>query len=98
MQPHLAAEPAPHELFGYEVLEMIGEGARSTIYVVAHPQTHQVLAMKHVVLRRDKDERFFDQLRNELEVSQRFTPPRACAARWSCATTTRCFAARRKWR
>jgi serine/threonine protein kinase len=63
----------PRELFGYEVLDLIGEGARSVIYAVAHPQTHQILAMKHVVLRREKDERYFEQLVNEFEVSQKFS-------------------------
>jgi eukaryotic-like serine/threonine-protein kinase len=65
----------PHELFGYEVVDFIGEGAGSLIYLVAHRRTQQVHALKHVVHRHEKDERFFEQLRNEFEVSRQFKNP-----------------------
>ena len=60
----------PKTLFGYEVLSFLGQGAGSDIYVVTHPQTKQVYALKHVVRKTDKDERFIDQLENEFEASR----------------------------
>ncbi len=65
----------PRNIFDYEVLDFIGEGAGSLIYVVAHGATGQLHALKHVCRRRDKDQRFIDQLQNEFAVSQRFSHP-----------------------
>jgi len=60
----------PKELFGYEVLDYLGQGARSDIYVVSDPQTHQIYALKHVVRKSDKDDRFIEQLENEYEIGR----------------------------
>ena len=60
----------PKTLFGYEVLSHLGQGAGSDIYVVSHPQTKQVYALKHVVRKTDKDDRFIEQLENEFEASR----------------------------
>lgn len=60
----------PKALFSYEVLDYIGEGAGSRIYVVSHPDTHQIYALKHVVRNTDRDERFVEQLENEYEVGR----------------------------
>jgi serine/threonine-protein kinase len=60
----------PKSLFGYEVLDFIGRGAGSIIYLVSHPDTHQIYALKHVVRKTDKDERFVQQLQNEYEVGK----------------------------
>ncbi len=65
----------PRTLFDYEVLDYIGEGAGSVIYVVAHPETRQICALKHVVRRREKDVRFFEQLENEFNITQQFAHP-----------------------
>lgn len=65
----------PDELFGYEVLDAMGQGAGSTIYAVSHPQTHQICALKHVVARTDKEQRFIEQLRAEFEVGQKVNHP-----------------------
>jgi serine/threonine-protein kinase len=65
----------PENLFGYEVLEAMGQGAGSTIYAVSHPQTHQICALKHVVARNDKEQRFIEQLRAEFEVGQKVNHP-----------------------
>ncbi len=62
---------SPHNLFGYEILELLGEGAGSLIYAAVHPQTRQICAVKHVVCKTDKDQRFIEQLRAELEVGQK---------------------------
>lgn len=59
----------PRTLFGYDVLEFLGEGAGSLIYAVSDPAIKQVYAMKHVVVKTDRDVRFVDQLRNEFDVS-----------------------------
>jgi serine/threonine-protein kinase len=61
----------PKTLFGYEVLDFIGEGAGSRIYVVSDPQTRQLYALKHVIRQTEKDERFIDQLEAEFEVGRK---------------------------
>ena len=60
----------PRELFGFEVLDYLGQGARSDIYVVSHPETKQVYALKYVVRKTEKDDRFIEQLENEFEVGR----------------------------
>ena len=65
----------PRTLFDYEVLDFLGEGAGSLIYVVAHPQTHQVYAMKYVRRKTEKDARFFEQLENEYDIGRELTHP-----------------------
>ncbi len=61
----------PQELFGYEIIEQIGEGAGSTIYVVSHRETKQIYALKHVIRKTDKHARFIDQLESEFEVARK---------------------------
>ncbi|MGA2582552.1 MAG: serine/threonine-protein kinase [Tepidisphaeraceae bacterium] len=63
------------KLLQYEVLERLGEGARSVIYAVSDPQTHQVYALKHVVRQDAKDLRFIEQVENEYEISKQFNHP-----------------------
>src|SRR5688572_5564091 len=63
------------KLLHYDVLERLGEGARSTIYAVRDPQTNQVFALKHVVRADQKDIRFIEQMENEYEISRQFTHP-----------------------
>jgi serine/threonine protein kinase len=65
----------PQKLLSYEVLERLGEGARSTIYAVSDPVTKQVYALKHVVRAEPKDIRFIEQMMAEFEVSKLFTHP-----------------------
>lgn len=60
----------PSSLFGYNVIDLIGYGAGSTIYAVSDPKTHQVYALKHVVRKNDKDIRFVEQLEAEHAVGQ----------------------------
>jgi serine/threonine protein kinase len=59
----------------YDVLERLGEGARSVIYLVQDPVTRQVYALKHVVRTGPKDLRFIEQMENEYEISRQFTHP-----------------------
>jgi serine/threonine protein kinase len=63
----------PQKLLHYDVLERLGEGARSTIYSVRDPETRQLYAMKHVVRVQPKDLRFIEQMETEFEVSRQFT-------------------------
>src|SRR5687768_1724214 len=65
----------PRRVFEYEIIDRIGSGAGSVIYVVSHEQTQQLYALKHVIKRTEKDERFIDQLENEYEISRQFTHP-----------------------
>jgi len=63
------------KLLHYDVLERLGEGARSTIYLVQDPETRQVYALKHVVRVEPKDIRFIEQMETEYEISRQFTHP-----------------------
>ena len=63
------------KLLQYDVLERLGEGARSTIYAVSDPATRQVFALKHVVRADQKDIRFVEQVETEFEVSRQFNHP-----------------------
>lgn len=60
----------PKSVFDYEVIDFIGVGAGSTLFAVSHPQTGQLYALKHVVVKNDKDERFVEQLEAEYEVGK----------------------------
>src|SRR4051812_5582202 len=55
----------PSSVFDFEIIDCIGEGAGSKIFVVSHEQTQQLYALKHVVKRQEKDARFMEQLENE---------------------------------
>ncbi len=50
----------PKSLFGFNIVAVLGHGARSTIYAVTD-RRQQVYAMKHVVKRDTSDQRFLDQ-------------------------------------
>jgi serine/threonine-protein kinase len=65
----------PRQLFGYDVVEFLGEGAGSQIYVVSDRTTHKLFALKHVVRKEEKDIRFVEQLEAEFEVSRQFRHP-----------------------
>jgi len=65
----------PKEIAGYEVIDFIGEGAGSRIYVVSHPTTKQLYALKHVVPTTEKEQRFVEQLEAEFEVGKAVNHP-----------------------
>ena len=67
--------PDPIDIFGYKVLARLGEGAASIIYAVQEPKTGQVWALKHVLKRSEKDQRFLDQVEQEYEIGSQFTHP-----------------------
>jgi eukaryotic-like serine/threonine-protein kinase len=70
-----AAPSSPRTLFGYDVLGTIGHGAGSTIYCVSHPASKQLYALKYVVRKVEKDDRFIDQLQAEFEVGAKVNHP-----------------------
>src|SRR3954463_903431 len=63
------------KLLHYDVLERLGEGARSTIYRVRDPGTGREFALKHVHRDDPKDIRFIEQMETEFEISKQFTHP-----------------------
>ncbi|MEA2711955.1 MAG: eukaryotic-like serine/threonine-protein kinase [Phycisphaerales bacterium] len=65
----------PKTLFGYNVIDLIGEGAGSLIYAVNDAASGQIYALKHVIRKDDKDIRFVEQLEAEHEVGQLIRHP-----------------------
>src|SRR6185503_12436017 len=63
------------KLLHYDVLERLGEGARSTIYQVRDPNTGREFALKHVIRNDPKDIRFIEQMETEFEIYRQFTHP-----------------------
>lgn len=62
-------------LFGYRVLAKIGTGAASDLFAVQDPKTKQVWALKHVVKRTEKDQRFIEQVETEHSVGAKLNHP-----------------------
>ena len=65
----------PRSLYGYEVIDFLGEGAGSMIYAVSDPISKQLYALKHVAVKVEKDVRFVEQLTNEFEIGQKIQHP-----------------------
>ena len=63
------------KLLHYDVIERIGEGAKSIIYAVVDPGTGRKFAMKHVLRRDQKELRYIEQVETEYEVSKHFNHP-----------------------
>ncbi len=63
------------KLLNYEIIEKLGEGARSTIYAVLDPVTRRTYALKHVIRRDTKDVRFIEQVETEFAISKNFNHP-----------------------
>jgi len=60
----------PKELFGYNVISEIGTGAASRIYAVSDRKSGQIYALKHVVRKVEKEDRYVQQVVNEFEVGK----------------------------
>jgi serine/threonine protein kinase len=65
----------PQELFGYRVVAKLGSGAASELYAVQDAKTKQVWALKHVVLKTDKDARFIEQVEQEYAIGSKLNHP-----------------------
>ncbi|MEE8168995.1 MAG: serine/threonine-protein kinase [Phycisphaerae bacterium] len=55
---------------GYNIIEKIGVGARSTIYRVVDPRSGETYALKRVIREPHEDARFLEQAINEHEIAQ----------------------------
>jgi serine/threonine-protein kinase len=67
--------PLPKSLFGYNVVDRLGIGAHSSIYVVSESKSGQLYALKHVIPTEPKHSRFIEQLENEFKYSRTFRHP-----------------------
>lgn len=65
----------PKNLFGYDIISEIGQGAASRIYAATDPKTGQVYALKHVIRKVEKEQRYVEQVLNEFEVSKAVRHP-----------------------
>ena len=65
----------PEKLLQYDVLDLLGEGAGSTIYSVRDPMSKRVYALKHVKRVADKDYRFIEQMQTEFDLGRQFNHP-----------------------
>ncbi|MGC9455568.1 MAG: serine/threonine-protein kinase [Phycisphaerae bacterium] len=63
------------EVPGYEVVQFLGSGARSTIWKVRESRTGKLYALKRVVKRKASETRFLDQAINEYEVASQLDHP-----------------------
>ena len=61
------------KILQYDVMNVLGEGAKSTIYRVNDPATGRQFALKHVKRIDTKDIRFVEQIQNEFDISKLFT-------------------------
>lgn len=61
------------KLLNYDVLGVLGEGAKSIIYKVSDPGTGRLYALKHTERKQPKEIRFIEQMENEFEISKNFT-------------------------
>jgi serine/threonine-protein kinase len=66
--------PSQH-IAGYRILAKMGQGAASELYAVQDPKTKQVYALKHVVKRSERDQRFLEQVEREYEVGCKLDHP-----------------------
>lgn len=60
---------------GLRVMQELGQGAASVIYLVRDPRTHQIWALKHVHRADAKDDRFLQQAIYESEVAAQLDHP-----------------------
>ncbi len=59
------------QIAGYRVLARIGRGAASDLYAVQDPKSKQVWALKHVIKKSAKDQRFIEQVEQEYQVGSK---------------------------
>lgn len=74
VQPVQAVAPGT-EIAGFRVLADLGTGAASRLYLVQDLRTKHVWALKHVVKRTEKDQRFLDQAEIEYNVGTQLQHP-----------------------
>jgi serine/threonine-protein kinase len=60
---------------GLRVLQEVGQGAASTVYLAQDTKTKQIWAVKHVHRATEKDDRFLDQAVQEYEIARQLNHP-----------------------
>ncbi|MHC4619852.1 MAG: serine/threonine protein kinase [Planctomycetota bacterium] len=60
---------------GYSIIQRIGTGARSAIYLATNEEDNSVVALKRVILERPEDARIFEQVETEFRVARRIDHP-----------------------
>lgn len=60
---------------GYQVMDYLGSGARSTIWRVRERTRNRYCALKRVTRQPGDDNRFFEQAINEFEIARQFDHP-----------------------
>ncbi len=63
------------EVPGYQVMQLLGSGARSTIWRIQDRETNEVYALKRVIKRHGSDYRFLEQAMNEFEIASKLDHP-----------------------
>ena len=63
------------EVPGYEVVEFLGSGARSTIWRIRDCRTDESFALKRTVKHQSSDEKFLQQADNEYQVGTQLDHP-----------------------
>jgi eukaryotic-like serine/threonine-protein kinase len=58
----------PSYIQGFEILERIGTGAESVIYRSREPSSRRIVALKHVVIDGQEDQKYLRHVRNEYNV------------------------------
>ena len=71
----LLSKPTMDQLLNYNLMEVLGKGAGSTIYRARDNDTGRIVAIKHVTRVKQKDIRYVEQMETEFEVSKSFTHP-----------------------
>jgi Serine/threonine protein kinase len=66
---------AGDEVEGFRVLNEIGQGAASVVYLVQDPKTKQIWCLKHVQRGDAKDDRFLQQTIQEYQVASKLDHP-----------------------
>jgi serine/threonine-protein kinase len=60
---------------GFTIIQRIGNGARSTIYLATDDEDGSTVALKRLISERPEDHRVFEQTENEFKVAQKIDHP-----------------------
>ena len=63
------------DLFGFSFVQRLGEGAASQVYLVRDRRTGNTVALKHVVRKTDRDDRYLKQVEDEYEIGRKLDHP-----------------------
>jgi serine/threonine-protein kinase len=63
------------ELLGFSVVDRLGQGAASEVYLVRDPRTRERWTLKHVVKKTDRDERYLKQVEDEYAIGRKLDHP-----------------------